>query len=73
MLAGPDRLVILYMPCDGTQDDLLHQLPRHREYFICLFILVGIFSYSGRDFIPLVPALRFRVLRDVGREITIEN
>ncbi|KAK4810660.1 hypothetical protein QYF61_007460 [Mycteria americana] len=31
MLAGPDPLVILYMPCDSTQDDLLHQLPRHRE------------------------------------------
>ncbi|KAK4810336.1 hypothetical protein QYF61_019139 [Mycteria americana] len=27
MLAGLDPLVILYMPCDGTQDDLLHQLP----------------------------------------------
>ncbi|KAK4824117.1 hypothetical protein QYF61_010740 [Mycteria americana] len=25
MLAGFDPLVILYMPCDGTQDDLLHQ------------------------------------------------
>ncbi|KAK4832461.1 hypothetical protein QYF61_023508 [Mycteria americana] len=31
MLAGPDPLVILYMPCDSTQDDLLHQLPRHRD------------------------------------------
>ncbi|KAK4815415.1 hypothetical protein QYF61_001403 [Mycteria americana] len=30
MLAGLDALVILYMPCDSTQDDLLHQLPRHR-------------------------------------------
>ncbi|KAK4827889.1 hypothetical protein QYF61_022312 [Mycteria americana] len=30
MLAGLDPLVILYMPCDSTQDDLLHQLPRHR-------------------------------------------
>ncbi|KAK4820506.1 hypothetical protein QYF61_000085 [Mycteria americana] len=30
MLAGPDPLVILYMACDSTQDDLLHQLPRHR-------------------------------------------
>ncbi|KAK4829900.1 hypothetical protein QYF61_007292 [Mycteria americana] len=27
MLAGLDPLVILYMPRDGTQDDLLHQLP----------------------------------------------
>ncbi|KAK4826326.1 hypothetical protein QYF61_007411 [Mycteria americana] len=32
MLAGPDPLVILYMPCDSTQDDLLHQLPRHRVW-----------------------------------------
>ncbi|KAK4810863.1 hypothetical protein QYF61_008835 [Mycteria americana] len=30
MLAGLDPLVILCMPRDGTQDDLLHQLPRHR-------------------------------------------
>ncbi|KAK4818321.1 hypothetical protein QYF61_010783, partial [Mycteria americana] len=30
MLAGLDPLVILYMPCDGTQDDLLHQLPWYR-------------------------------------------
>ncbi|KAK4822651.1 hypothetical protein QYF61_018603, partial [Mycteria americana] len=30
MLAGLDPLVILYMPCYSTQDDLLHQLPRHR-------------------------------------------
>ncbi|KAK4815599.1 hypothetical protein QYF61_004814 [Mycteria americana] len=30
MLAGLDPLVILYMPCDSTQDDLLHQLPRHQ-------------------------------------------
>ncbi|KAK4826465.1 hypothetical protein QYF61_009192, partial [Mycteria americana] len=30
MLAGLDPLVILCMPCDGTQDDLLHQLPQHR-------------------------------------------
>ncbi|KAK4820325.1 hypothetical protein QYF61_023558 [Mycteria americana] len=31
MLAGLDPLVILYMPCGGTQDDLLHQLPQHRD------------------------------------------
>ncbi|KAK4829471.1 hypothetical protein QYF61_004761 [Mycteria americana] len=31
MLAGLDPLVILYMPCDGTQDDLLHQLPQHQD------------------------------------------
>ncbi|KAK4821603.1 hypothetical protein QYF61_025180 [Mycteria americana] len=30
MLAGLDPLVILYMACDSTQDDLLHQLPWHR-------------------------------------------
>jgi len=29
MLAGPDPLVVLYMPCDGTQDDLLLNLPLH--------------------------------------------
>ncbi|KAK4810650.1 hypothetical protein QYF61_007387 [Mycteria americana] len=32
MLAGLDSLVVLYVSCDGTQDDLLHQLPRYREY-----------------------------------------
>ncbi|KAK4813470.1 hypothetical protein QYF61_006261 [Mycteria americana] len=31
MLTGPDHLGVLYMPCDSTQDDLLHQLPWHRE------------------------------------------
>ncbi|KAK4818846.1 hypothetical protein QYF61_020065, partial [Mycteria americana] len=31
MLAGFEPLVILYVPCDGTQYDLLHQLPQHRE------------------------------------------
>ncbi|KAK4821747.1 hypothetical protein QYF61_000808, partial [Mycteria americana] len=30
MLAGLDPLVILYMPSDGTQDDVLHQLPWYR-------------------------------------------
>ena len=30
MLAGPDPLVVLHMPHDGTQDDLLHNLPQHR-------------------------------------------
>ncbi|KAK4818387.1 hypothetical protein QYF61_012066 [Mycteria americana] len=34
MLAGLDPSVILYMPCDGTQDDLLHQLPWYRGYFV---------------------------------------
>ncbi|KAK4806263.1 LOW QUALITY PROTEIN: hypothetical protein QYF61_013407 [Mycteria americana] len=31
MLAGLDPLFILYMPCDGTQDDRLHQLPWYQE------------------------------------------
>ncbi|KAK4828011.1 LOW QUALITY PROTEIN: hypothetical protein QYF61_022788 [Mycteria americana] len=31
MLKGPDHLVVLYVLCDGTQDDLLHNLPRHQE------------------------------------------
>ncbi|KAK4818092.1 hypothetical protein QYF61_005669, partial [Mycteria americana] len=31
MLAGPDHLVVLYVPCDGTRDDLLHSLPRKQE------------------------------------------
>ncbi|KAK4816686.1 hypothetical protein QYF61_019922 [Mycteria americana] len=30
MLAGLDPSVILYMPCDSTQDDLLHQLCQYR-------------------------------------------
>lgn len=30
MLAGPGRLVVLYMKCDGTQDDLIHNLPQHQ-------------------------------------------
>jgi len=32
-----------------------------------------IFTHDRRDFIPPVPALRFRGLRDVGREVTSEN
>ncbi|KAK4807214.1 hypothetical protein QYF61_024334 [Mycteria americana] len=32
MLTGPDHLGVLYVPCDGTQDDLLHNLPRHRAW-----------------------------------------
>ncbi|KAK4827459.1 hypothetical protein QYF61_018180 [Mycteria americana] len=31
MLTGPDHLVVLYVPRDGTQDDLLHNLPQHQE------------------------------------------
>ena len=30
VLAGPDPLVVLYMPRDGTRDDLLHNLPQHQ-------------------------------------------
>ena len=30
MLTGPDCLVVLYVPCDVTQDDLLHDLPWHQ-------------------------------------------
>ncbi|KAK4832177.1 hypothetical protein QYF61_020957 [Mycteria americana] len=30
MLTGPDHLVVLYVLCDGTQDDLLHNLPQYR-------------------------------------------
>lgn len=31
VLAGPDALVVLYMPCDGTQDNLFYNLPQHRS------------------------------------------
>ncbi|KAK4826318.1 hypothetical protein QYF61_007403 [Mycteria americana] len=31
MLTGPDPLVVLYVPCDSTQDDLLHNLSQHQE------------------------------------------
>ncbi|KAK4819530.1 hypothetical protein QYF61_006023 [Mycteria americana] len=40
MLAGLDPLVILYMLCDGTQDDLLHQLPQYREQ-LCWILHLG--------------------------------
>ena len=30
MLTGPDHLVVPHVLYDGTQDELLHQLPRHR-------------------------------------------
>ncbi|KAK4813670.1 hypothetical protein QYF61_017637, partial [Mycteria americana] len=39
MLAGLDPLVILYVPCDGTQDDLLHQLPQYRDIKSNKFLL----------------------------------
>lgn len=29
MLAGPDALVVLHMPCDGTQANLFYNLPQH--------------------------------------------
>lgn len=29
MLAGPDPLINVYVPCDGTKDDLLHDLSWH--------------------------------------------
>lgn len=29
MLARPDPLVVLHVPCDDTQDDLLHELPHY--------------------------------------------
>ncbi|KAK4832356.1 hypothetical protein QYF61_021955 [Mycteria americana] len=32
MLTGPDHLGVLYTPCDGTQDDLLHNLPWHQGW-----------------------------------------
>ncbi|KAK4830651.1 hypothetical protein QYF61_012494 [Mycteria americana] len=31
MLTGPDDLLVLYVPRDGIQDDLLHNLPQHQE------------------------------------------
>jgi len=30
MLAGPDPLVVLHMPGECTQDELLHDLARHQ-------------------------------------------
>jgi len=30
MLAGSDPLVVLHIPGERTQDELLHNLPRHR-------------------------------------------
>lgn len=30
MLAGPDHLIILHVPHDGTQDELLHNLAQHQ-------------------------------------------
>ncbi|KAK4827238.1 hypothetical protein QYF61_015685 [Mycteria americana] len=64
MLAGPDPLVILYMPCDSTQDDLLHQLPRHRVEWI----LTGIAAH-------LLLAVKFImafVIPDKPRDIQIK-
>ena len=30
MLAGPDPLVVLHMPIERTQDELLHNVAQHR-------------------------------------------
>lgn len=30
MLNGPNPLVVLYMPCEDTQNDLFHDLPWHQ-------------------------------------------
>ncbi|KAK4815509.1 LOW QUALITY PROTEIN: hypothetical protein QYF61_003067, partial [Mycteria americana] len=50
MLAGLDPLVILYMPCDGTQDDLLHQLSQYRGRRLLFFLSSSqssLFSQAG--------------------------
>ncbi|KAK4829388.1 LOW QUALITY PROTEIN: hypothetical protein QYF61_003728 [Mycteria americana] len=50
MLTGPGHLVVPYMPHDGTQDDLLHNLPWHRAstnlYFIVTANMLNILSYT---------------------------
>lgn len=46
VLAGPDPLVVLHMPHDGTQDDLLHNLPQHQ----------------GQDDRPVIPWILFPAL-----------
>ncbi|KAK4829708.1 hypothetical protein QYF61_006083 [Mycteria americana] len=46
MLAGLDPLVILYMLCDSTQDDLLHQLPRYRGQLSQPFLMGEVFHPS---------------------------
>ena len=32
MLSGPGSLVVLHMPCDLTQGNLLHDLPQYEEW-----------------------------------------
>jgi len=46
MLTGSDHLVVLYVPRDGTQDDLLHNLPWYqgqtdRPQILLVAVLVG--------------------------------
>ncbi|KAK4816773.1 hypothetical protein QYF61_022771 [Mycteria americana] len=53
MLTGPDHLVVLYVPHDGTQDDLLRSLPQHR----------------GQTDRPIVPWILLLALLVDGRHI----
>ncbi|KAK4823747.1 hypothetical protein QYF61_006016 [Mycteria americana] len=52
MLAGLDHVLILYVPCDGTPDDLLHQLPQ----------------YQGQADRPVVPRILLLALLVEGEE-----
>ncbi|KAK4817319.1 hypothetical protein QYF61_009172 [Mycteria americana] len=49
MLTGPDHLVVLYVPCDGTQDDLLHNFPQHQGL---LQVLEGCYKVSLEPSLP---------------------
>lgn len=46
MLTGPDYLIVLYLLCDGTQDDLLHNLPWHcghtERHVVCWVLLMAL-------------------------------
>ncbi|KAK4830327.1 hypothetical protein QYF61_010091 [Mycteria americana] len=42
MLAGLDPLVILYMPCDNTQDDLLEKFLRLGSAFFIFFLVLAL-------------------------------
>lgn len=57
------------------QDPGMYLIGSHGLVYIQVpqVVLNLIFSYSWRDLISPVPALRFRDLREVGGEITIEN
>lgn len=35
VLVVPDPLIVLRMPCDDTQDNLLHDLPQHKAWQAC--------------------------------------